>query len=96
MLREDYLSAIAVDVQGVIYATGSTGCEEGYPAFPTTPGAYDPGPQVAGAFVVSLDPAGNGAADLLYSTFLGETRARREIIALDSTGAIYVTGATYD
>ena len=69
---EDCSYDIAVE-SGKAYVTGYTKS----PDFPTTAVAYDtsynvpPGHVGCNAFLVMIDPAGNGAADLLYSTFLG-------------------------
>ena len=63
-----------------VYVTGNAGS-----TFPTTPGAYQ-SPCGGGGFVLRLNPASNGAADLLYSTCgVGGFR-----IAVDATGAAYV------
>ena len=68
---------IAVDAAGVVYVAGETNS----PDFPVTAGAYQPALSDSpsdtqfypspDAFVTKLDPAGNGHADLLYSTYLG-------------------------
>ncbi len=72
--RRDWVRSIVLDADGKIIAQGQTG--DPTPAtsntFPTTCGAYQA--SFSGwydAFLVYLDPAGNGAGDLLYSTFLG-------------------------
>ncbi|MFO7635288.1 MAG: hypothetical protein R6W76_22270, partial [Caldilinea sp.] len=102
----DVITAIAIDSQGVTYATGWTSSNDNSAsAFPTTPGAYDTTPPKVpadvDAFVLRLNPAGNGAADLLYSTFLGaealypfSSQDRGKAIAVDSSGAVYVLGST--
>ena len=61
--------------------------------FPTTPGAFDTSFNgQEDAFVVKLNPAGNG---LDYATFLGaSSRDEGRGIALDGTGYVYVAGAT--
>ncbi|HEY5038399.1 MAG TPA: SBBP repeat-containing protein, partial [bacterium] len=81
---------IAVDAGGNSYLTGETTSTN----FPTTTGAYQ---TIYGgtsdAFVAELRPAGGGAGDLLYSTYLGGSGA--DIgggIQLDSSGNIYVAG----
>jgi hypothetical protein len=64
---------LVLDSRGRILAqgyTGNTGLVSN--TFPTTCDAYQPG--FAGehdGYLVYLDPAGNGADDLLYSTFVG-------------------------
>lgn len=64
----DYAWALVVD-DGDAYVTGST-WDAGN--FPTTPGAYDR--SLGGeedAFLTRISPDGAGAADLVYSTYLG-------------------------
>jgi hypothetical protein len=82
--------AIAVDSAGAAYVTGQTSS----PDFPTTAGAFDTSFNGGNdAFVTKLNPAGSGLA---YSTFLGGSAPVDEgrSIAVDSTGAAYVTGQT--
>ena len=96
----EYGNDIAVDAGGSVYVTGYTGELSGPSIasdFPTTDGALDP--QAQGndveAFVFRLNPAGNGSADLLYSTFLGGSDVERgQGIAVDAAGRIYVSGYT--
>ena len=85
-------SDIAVDTSGDAYLTGSTGSSD----FPTTGGAFDTTHNGGSdAFVAKLSPVGGGGSDLLYGSFFGgsagETAAS---IALDASGASYVTGGT--
>ena len=94
---DDVASSIAVDAAGDAYVTGYTNSRD----FPVTSSA--PQTQYAGgggnvvvplgdAFVVKLNPDGS---KILYATYFGG--AADEIgtgIALDSTGAAYITGAT--
>jgi hypothetical protein len=66
---------LALDSSGRVVAQGYTG-DVGLATnrFPTTCDAFQP--SYAGqndGYLVWLDPAGNGASDLLYSTFLGGT-----------------------
>ncbi len=89
---EDTLgNGIAVDSSGNAYVTGYTG--EG---FPTNSGAF----QTAyggntDVFVVKLNPAGDGASDLIYSTYLGGNGDDQgNAIAVDGLGDAYVTGFT--
>lgn len=86
---------IAVDDAGVVYLTGSTWAGD----FPTTPGAFDTTHDGSynDGFVSKLNPAGNGTADLLYSTFLGGGYIDNGgyAIAVDDAGDIYVVGDTY-
>ncbi|GBC85042.1 hypothetical protein HRbin11_01483 [bacterium HR11] len=83
---------IAVDGVGAAYVTGLTGSSD----FPTTPGAYDTSPNGGDdVFVVKLNPAGQGNADLAYATFLGGSSGDEGLgLAVDGSGAAYVTGLT--
>ena len=85
----------AVDSSNDLYITGITGS----PNFPTTPGAYD---RTCGSdslcngtydgFVTELN---NNATSLIFSTFLGGSNYDYTAgIALDGSGAIYVSGNT--
>ncbi|HVB56997.1 MAG TPA: SBBP repeat-containing protein [Candidatus Acidoferrales bacterium] len=92
---------IKVNSAGNAYAVGGTQS----PSFPTTPGAFAPTCNKCGP---GTDPGGhplqdvfvtefstNGSA-LVYSTFLGGSDGDFPGgIALDSSGNVYVTGATY-
>jgi hypothetical protein len=88
----DAVYAIAVDDTGAAYITGMT--DEVTPnTFPTTPNAFDQTPNgFRDAFVTKLTPTGNA---LVYSTFLGGmSNDFGYAIAVDSSGAAYVTGET--
>jgi len=81
---------IAVDATGAAYVTGLTGSTN----FPTTVGAFDTSYDggSSDAFVTKLNAAGTG---LVYSTFLGGSGTDEgHAIAVDSSGAAYVTGLT--
>jgi hypothetical protein len=87
--------AIAVDSAGNAYVTGET--DSGTPTatsipFPTA-AAFDASYNIGGdAFVTKLNAAGNA---LVYSTFLGGRGTERAYgIAVDGSGAAYVTGHT--
>ncbi|MBX9599579.1 MAG: SBBP repeat-containing protein [Bryobacteraceae bacterium] len=90
---DDEITAMVLDASGSVFVTGQTRSVN----FPTTPGAF----QTAGfqrAFVTKFSP---DAQDLAFSTYLGGSQGpgglnddRGLAIALDSTGAVYVTGAT--
>ena len=87
----DDARGISIDSSGAAYVTGFTFSTD----YPTTAGAYDQthgGGGNADAFVTKLSPAGD---DLAYSTFLGGgAGAEARGIAVDSSGAAYVTGET--
>jgi Beta-propeller repeat len=94
-LRDGRANAIAVDVNGNAYVTGTT-----YSAnFPTTAGAFQTTYAVGSdvyssgdAFVTKIDP--NGFA-LIYSTYLGGSGADSgNSIAVDADGNAYVAGDT--
>jgi hypothetical protein len=85
----DLGTAIAVDATGAAYVTGATQSNN----FPTTDGAYDRtfngGTDV---FVAKLNPAGSA---LVYATFIGGSQGDWGYgIAVDGSGAAYVTGTT--
>jgi hypothetical protein len=88
---EDRGFGIVVDATGGASLTGGTSSAN----FPTTPGAFDTSWNLGeDAFVTKLSPIGS----LVYSTFLGGSSGpngnndRGHAIALDVTGAMYVTG----
>jgi len=85
-------NGIAVDAARNVYVTGETVST----TFPTTPGAFQTTfGGVEDAFVTKLNPAGNGSADLVYSTLLGGGAFDRgNGIAVDAAGSAYVTGET--
>jgi hypothetical protein len=79
---------IAVDGAGAAYITGRADD----PDFPTTPGAYDTVLDLGDVFVTKINPSGE---DLSYSTFLGGSDwDSGRAIAVDTGGAVYVTGRT--
>ncbi|GAH35584.1 unnamed protein product, partial [marine sediment metagenome] len=90
----DWVGAMAVDASGVVFVTGYTASTD----FPTTAGAY--ATSLSGtawdAFFLKLDPAGGGASDLLYGTYVGGTGQESvNGLAVDSDGKAYVSGKTY-
>jgi len=89
----DNSTGIAVDGSGAAYVTGDTISSD----FPTTPGAFSTTLPLTitmdrVAFVTKLAPSGGA---LVYSTYLGGGNARSGGIAVDGSGAAYVTGYTY-
>ncbi len=81
-------NGIVLDSSGMVYITGSTG------SFPVTSGAYQTSPGGGGdAFVSKLNLAGDGADDLLYSTYLGGSDSENgKGIAVDNSGNVFITG----
>jgi hypothetical protein len=90
----DYGLAVALDTNGSVYVAGDTGS----PDFPMTVDAYNTSVGSFTAFLAKLDPAGNGASDLIYSTSLDgcdpSLRGWSQATALcvDSSGCAYVAG----
>src|SRR5262249_24894491 len=85
-------SGIAVDPTGAVYVGGWTSCSN-FPTlnapFPTKPGGYD-------GIAFKLLPYSGGPVQLGYSTYIGGTGLDRGEagIAVDPTGAAYVSGRT--
>jgi beta-propeller repeat-containing protein len=83
-------AGIAIDSAGNAYVTGTTESSN----FPTTPGAFDTtfnGDR--DVFVTKLNPTGSA---LVYSTFLGGFESDLgSSIAVDSSGAAYITGNAF-
>jgi hypothetical protein len=87
---------IKADSAGNAYVGGASDSTH----FPVTKGAFEPTfPSAETGFISKLNPAGNGAADLVYSTYFGGSGSasqRDEIfgIAIDTLNNAYVTGVT--
>ena len=79
---------MAADGSGDAYVTGETD-----PGFPVTPSAFQTAPAATEtAFVTEINPQGTA---LVFSTFLGGSFGESGMgIAVDSSGAVYVAGAT--
>ena len=93
----DLGAAIAFDSKGAAYAVGATDS----PDFPTTPAAFDT--SANGSFEVFVTKLNSTGSALEYSTYLGGSvtpefwdrpRDLGASIAVDHTGAAYVTGGT--
>jgi len=89
---------LALDAAGAAYVVGSTAWDNAYGAFPTTAGAFQTTFPSTGAntprsaFVAKLNASGSA---LVYSTFLGGSGYDEGgAIAVDASGAAYVTGRT--
>jgi hypothetical protein len=85
----DWGWGIDVDAAGSAYVAGGADSLD----FPSAPGSYDTTPDGSDGFVVKLSPDGGS---LVYGTFLGGAFFSEEAraIAVDATGAAYVTGMT--
>ena len=83
---------IAVDSSGNAYLTGATASSD----FPTKAAVQTTyGGPLDDAFVAELKPTANGAASLIFSTYLGGNGTDvATSIVVDASGRIYVTGAT--
>ena len=86
---DDIARAATVDAAGNVYVAGTTASNN----FPTTPGSWSPTPpQPGGAtFLFRLNPDGSVGYST-YFTYGSETMP--QAIAVDDTGAAYVTGST--
>jgi uncharacterized protein (TIGR03437 family) len=85
--------AMAVDLSGSVYVTGST---SSFANVPVTPGAFQTGvfagKSVLTGFVTKLNPSGTG---LVYATYLGgEGVDALTGVAVDASGSAYVVGGT--
>jgi hypothetical protein len=91
-INETYGFYVALDASNNIYVTGITSSRN----FPLKNPLIKTFYSGQDSFVTEITPQGNGAGDLLYSTYLGG-KAGIVIgygLAVDSTGAIYVAGET--
>jgi uncharacterized protein (TIGR03437 family) len=80
---------IAVDVQGNVYITGTTGSLD----FPTRGAVQSAQAGSGDAFLAKLNAAGSA---LVYSTYLGGTgQDAGTAVAVDSAGNAYVVGSTF-
>lgn len=93
---------MTIDPAGDIYLAGSTLSL----SFPTTSNAFQPTVNTftgtnflsaTDAFVAKIHPAGAGAGDLVYSSYLGGNLGDGDAgvnIALDKSGFVYIIGST--
>ncbi len=87
----DISSAIAVDTAGNAHVVGSTGSSD-FPTASPLQGARGGTSNALDAFVAKVNSAGSA---LMYSTYLGASGDNRGVgIAVDSSGAAYVSGQT--
>lgn len=90
-VADEFAKGLAVDQNNLIYITGSTDGDD----YPVTAGALQT--SISGnthAFVTVFDPSQQGAAGLIYSTFIaGSDNEEGDAIAV-ANGKIYVTGWT--
>ena len=85
----DVISGIVVDAAGSAYVTGQTD-SLGFPTRNALRASYSGNTD---AFVAKLNSAGS---DLIYSTYLGGSGPDyASAIAVDGSGSVYVTGATF-
>jgi hypothetical protein len=85
---DDAAFGLALDNSGNVYAVGRTSSTN-FPTKNPLPGSP------TGGFVSKLSPLGNGANDLVYSTYLGGVAGDFvSAVALDSSDNAYVTGKT--
>ncbi len=82
---------IAVDDSSGVYVTGRADSAD----FPTKNAFQSAHGGNTDVFVAKIDPTQSGAASLIYSTLLGGSSDENgEDVAVDSSGAAYVTGQT--
>jgi hypothetical protein len=93
---DDFAYAVSVDSQGNAYVGGLTESAD----FPTTGNAFQTShlSPLEDAFLAKLHPGGAGAADLLYSTYIGGSGVFNEALGVagltGSTSVVFVTGVT--
>ena len=98
---KDFANAIAVDSTGNAYITGFT-VSTNFPTQNPLPNGGTFGPPSINnnreTFVAKLNPSGNGAGSLIYSTYLGGTGSgstdQGAGIAVNANGEAFVVGTT--
>ncbi len=87
--RDEDSLAVAVDASGAVYVTGDTESFN-FPVINAFQGSFGGG--IKDGFVAKLNPAGNA---FVFSTYLGGfADEKSKDIAVDNSGAIYLTGWT--
>jgi len=82
--------AIAVDSNGAVFIAGDTGSQINFPLVNPIQDTF--GGSLYDAFLVKLNPAGSA---IIFSTYLGGSGIDSgDGLALDNSGAAYVTGST--
>jgi len=86
----DIADGTAIAADGRVFACGGTSS----PDFPVTAGTFDDTPPTEeDAFVVCLDPAGSGAGQLVWATFLSGSAGDEVVdLELSPAGELYLAG----
>ncbi len=98
----DRANAVAIDALGNMYVAGASNSTAATLGFAVPAGAFQAncdldaqGNCEGDVFVAKIDPAGSGAASLIYFTYIGGSLADTGAgIAVDTSGDAYVTGST--
>ena len=90
--ERDQRPGIALDGEETVYLVGMSSS----PGMPTTAGAFDATHNGGiDIYIARLSPQGNGAADLLYATFLGgQGDDNGPSMTIDDSGIIHAVGET--
>ena len=89
----DMGEAVRLDANGKVYVAGWTASAD----FPVQ-GAFqtDPGDNDYDAFLVRIDPQGNGSADLQFASYFGGSDKDQAFgLALDQNGRAYLVGTSF-
>jgi len=98
----DRANAVAIDALGNMYVAGASNSAAGTLGFTVPAGGFQANCDLDGqgncegdAFVAKIDPAGTGAASLIYFTYIGGSLADTAAgIAIDTSGDAFITGST--